>query len=95
MFWGNRDAKTLEKLLTQMGELYTRVGELNRHLAQLREDVDTLASRHERLRGRVYGAGLHKPPEAETPAAPSRDELKRRLVSTGRFVPGKPPIHSE
>lgn len=32
-------------------------------------------------------------PQAAAPM--SRDELRRSLVTTGRFVPGKPPVHGE
>jgi hypothetical protein len=42
----------------------------------------------------VQSASGGAPSASPAPSA-SRDELRRMLTSTGRFIPGKPPVHRE
>lgn len=79
------------------------IAQLERSVDQLREDHEALKGQHASLRGRVYALWGKEPPvattTATTPLQPStlpiqsRDQLRAQLVSTGRFVPGKPPVH--
>lgn len=82
---------------------------LARKCVDLSERLETLEDKHSRLRGVVYGRKLHKEPAAEPAEEPqerrsapqtdtarmTREELKRHLARSGRFIPGKPAIHSE
>lgn len=63
-----------------------------KQLAELREDMDALAAKYERLRGRVYGAGLHRDGPERGPE--TREQTKARVLAS-RFTPGRPAIHSE
>jgi len=70
--------------------------------------VERLEGQHLSLRGYIYAKkGLVGPAGAPPPAAEqgplpqsppqplARDELRKLLVTTGRFFPGKPPKHQE
>lgn len=74
-------------------------------LQQVLGRIERLEGQHISLRGYVYakkglvGSG-EAPPAAEQGALPfsaplSRDELRRQLVTSGRFVPGHAPRHQE
>lgn len=80
--------------------------DLRATVTDLESQVASLRAQHLKLRGRVYalwGA------EQDSPAAPAadgspkstiespktRDELRASLVKSGRFIPGKPPVHQE
>lgn len=65
---------------------------MQKRIDELREDLDALKGQHERLRGRVYGTGMHKQ-NGEQPGE-TREQIKARLLGS-RFTPGKPAIHSE
>lgn len=65
---------------------------LVKRIDELREDLDALKGQHERLRGRVYGTGMHK--QNGEPQPETRDQLKARLLGS-RFTPGKPAVHTE
>jgi len=56
---------------------------------ELTEDLGALQAKHERLRGRVYGAGLHQAPETAQPVG--RDAI-RKLAG---IVPGRPYQHKD
>lgn len=85
--------------------LETRIKALENAVRSALDDLEKLEDAHERLRGVVYGKKLHKHPVTEAteePPAPSngtpgpnasRAELKAWLTRSGRFMPGKPPIH--
>lgn len=64
---------------------------MTKRLDELREDLDALKGQHERLRGRVYGVGMHKNPLTEA-RQETREELKARLLGS-RFTPGRPANH--
>lgn len=74
---------------------------LLRRVKDLTDDLAKLEDQYKRLRGLVYARKLHKPDADDETAAPandtakmSRDELRRHLGLTGRFTPGKPPVHT-
>lgn len=79
------------------------LAKLTREMGQLRDDHDALQAQHVKLRGRVYAIwGKGEPEEAGVTDSPtkdtskmSREELKRYLASSGRFIPGRPAQHSE
>lgn len=86
------------------GAFLAAIGQLERSVDQLREDHEALKGQHASLRGRVYALWGKEPADpaatstaaTRSPTSPqSRDELRRQLVSSGRFVPGKPPVHQE
>lgn len=67
---------------------------------KLQERCDDIELAHKRLRGKVYARWGKDPEQGDHPVEVppeqlSREELKRRLTSTGRFVPGRPAQHSE
>lgn len=79
---------------------------LNQRIEELEDRQLRLEDQYRRLRGYVYvKKGLVGPADAPppgevggaaTPAPPrpmSRDELRRSLVASGRFIPGQPPKH--
>ena len=71
------------------------------------DDIEDLDMKFQKMRGLIYAKKLHKTgvEGAEDPAEPTsagldtskmtRDQLKRHLTSSGRFFPGKPPVHTE
>lgn len=74
------------------------------HAKVLQTQADALAElqdKHVRLRGKVYAHKLHKPEEETTPSEGkpvdqmTREELRRSLVRSGRFMPGKPVSHDK
>lgn len=89
---------------SQYDELLADQIKLLRRVKDLSDDLEKLQDQFTRLRGLVYARKLHKPGAMveqegdQAPANPtanmSRDELRRHLGLTGRFVPGKPPVHT-
>lgn len=78
--------------------LATRVETLEKATKVLMDDLSTLEDKHVRLRGKVYAHKLHRPDDddAETPKPVdkmTRDELRRHLLASGRFMPGRPAKH--
>lgn len=70
--------------------------EFRRELRKVKEDIEELQTKLQKLRGVVYAAKRYAAAEEEeepTPRQMTRDELKRSLVTSGRFVPGKPAKH--
>lgn len=61
----------------------------------LRDEFQALDERYEKLRGRFYntqrGKAADRDPNDTTQM--SREELKRHMALSGRFVPGKPAVH--
>jgi len=51
-----------------------------------------LNSAHMKLRGKVYGEGLHRPP---VDAMPATREERRNAALRGKFTPGRPVQHAE
>jgi len=92
VFWRRKPALTDDQ-----------VRELVKSVRHLREDIDDLAHKHERLRGKFYGnrnavrsedLGTADNPSGEAGSSgsarrPSKSELLARY-----FTPGKPTIHS-
>jgi len=85
-------------------DLMDAVTRHERLIGQLREDHETLAHQHRQLRGRVYGAGVHKTgvpvdgegstmsnPQNAAPAVLDKQELRKRMG----FIPGRPMVHKE
>jgi hypothetical protein len=73
---------------TTMTEIGDVVHDLSSKVRQLREDFDDLADKHERLRGKFYGLGLHKPSEQSQP-------LTKSEILARHFTPGRPVRHTE
>lgn len=75
------------------------IADLQLQVRRLKADVETLQEQHLKLRGTVYAAKRYAKAEAEEDARDtsrmSREELKRHLVGSGVFVPGKPTVHSK
>lgn len=90
-----------------VSHLETVVDGHSKAIRSILDDLERLENLHDRLRGVVYGRNLHKNPvqeRTEEPPEPpngapgpnaSRAELKAWLTRSGRFMPGKPPQHSE
>jgi hypothetical protein len=82
--------------------------DLRERVDALENTVLRMDNQFRQLRGYVYAkkglVGEGAPP-GPPPAAPStevsppqketREQLRARLVREGRFIPGKPPVHSE
>lgn len=83
-FWTKSDDKLNE-----------RMHRAERLIDELRLDLGDLAEKHLKLRGKIYALKMHKPEEAaaDVPRAMTRDELRRSLATSGRFIPGKAPKH--
>lgn len=72
-------------------------------IESLEDRIDALSAQHLKLRGRVYAIWGREDKAASEPNQKnlngeeklSREELRRKLTSSGRFVPGRPPIHQE
>jgi hypothetical protein len=62
--------------------------ELRKAVVQLREDVDDLESKHERLRGRFYERTAPRNGSGRPPRPESKQELLARY-----FIPGRPAVH--
>lgn len=98
MFRRDQAMKVTETSVAELVAAFRRAGEqwgdvhrsLTKRIDELREDLDALKGQHERLRGRVYGVGLHKAPLEQ--GAETREELRRRVLGS-RFTPGKPADH--
>lgn len=99
--------RTVRALYMTDSELAEVLGKITREVKELRDDVDAHHAQHVKLRGRVYAIwGKGEPEPDGATASPtsgkqpdtakmSRDELKRFLASSGRFIPGRPAQHSE
>lgn len=84
-------------------DLVTVLVTLKRDLKQLQEDHALLEAKYLKLRGQVFAKwgknGEEKGSESTAIVADtakmSREELKRYLVTSGRFIPGRPAVHNE
>lgn len=89
-------------------ELVRLLSKLQAQQTDLEERFAALEAKHTSLRGRVYALwGKAEPSDAAPaaagsptssgpaplPAGASRDELRRQLVRTGKFIPGRPVNH--
>lgn len=95
-FWRRRpDYETLD-----------RIERLERGLRLLIDNVDSIDGQLVKVKGLIYAKKIHKTglPGATEEAqdgqsvdtrAMTRQELKAYLTRSGRFQPGKPPVHSE
>lgn len=80
--------------------LEERVATLEKLLQKHADAIAELEDKHGRLRGKVYAHKMHKPPEEEGDAPRSvdqmtRDELRRSLTQSGRFIPGRAVSHDK
>lgn len=89
------DERQLASLARSVQDAEETLRTVLKRVAAAEEALDELSAAHLRLRGRVYAVGLHKGGVEEKPAEMSREELRRHVTQTGRFTPGKPPIHRE
>jgi hypothetical protein len=83
--WGR-----FNRRLAQDREFFELVLKLKVRVTALEEQITALEAGHERLRGKLYQSGAHKPPEAAPEAPRSKGEILRDY-----FVPGRPAKHSE
>jgi len=82
------DPKRFDEVMESHAKLY-------RELNQVKEDLASLQDKHVRLRGRVFAIhGSDKERESAEPKVVSREEMKRQLTQSGRFIPGRPAQHS-
>lgn len=100
MFFKRRVIKVVDKGSDDWEELVKDMQITMRRVRELQEAVEELDDKFMRMRGLIYARKLHKPPEDEqTKDAEekplSREELRRQLTKSGRFIPGKPPVHIE
>lgn len=98
--WGKKRLAADVEVVELLRSMHVKQGVLEGEMEKLR-------SGHLSLRGFVYSklrkhdespedAGPAPSAAAGTTALPaqlSRDELRRKLVETGRFIPGRPPRH--
>jgi len=110
-WWRRKKAEEVDRRTPLQRELQLdeRVALLERTSAKLTDATEQLDQQFRALRGYVYvkkgivgPAGSAPPGEPEIPTPPpraasvtSKDDLRRSLVQSGRFVPGQRPIHSE
>lgn len=91
--------KALQALQDSVLALEGRMATVEKLLGRMADDLTDLEKRHLSLRGKVYAGKLHKQDDDEKPAKPSehmsRDELRRSLITGGRWMPGKPPVHDK
>lgn len=89
---------------TEVVTLLQSVAKLRQRVDVLEEDHEALKAQHLSLRGRVYALWGKEPAAAPAnqPAEPvsgglagnlSKAELRKQLTTSGRFIPGKPPVH--
>lgn len=93
-----RKQTTDSRLIERVEMLEKMERDLVKMVQQLSDSLTELEDKHERLRGKVYAHKMHKqnpPDEPESPRPVTRDELKRSLARSGRFFPGRPPVHNE
>lgn len=98
MFRRDQGMKVTETSVAELVAAFRRAADqwndvhraLSKRCDELREDLDALKGQHERLRGRVYGTGLHR--QAEASEGETREQMRARVLGS-RFVPGKPANH--
>lgn len=95
-FWSSRKETDVSALEKRLSDLALDVAVLRRELMNTTEGLNDLRDKHISLRGKVYAAKLHKAgAETEGPKELSREDLRRSLAASGRFVPGRPAVHNE
>lgn len=77
-----------------------RFATIEKLLQKHAEALAELDDKHVRLRGKVYAHKLHKPEGDDEKVLPTvdqmtRDELRRSLTQSGRFIPGRPVSHDK
>lgn len=100
-----RGVKLFFRKLVFSQEHLQRLEAVEKALKRLIDDVEELDDKYTRIRGLVYARKLHKDPQPEQTngdaheekdtSKMTRMELKQYLARSGRFLPGKPPKHSE
>jgi len=83
--------------------LAKQVSELRIAVENCRDELEALRAQHLGLHGRVYALWGKEDKQASEPnqqdlAVPQtlpRNQLRATLTRSGRFVPGKPPVHQE
>jgi len=88
-------------------DLIQRIVLIERAQRALNDVQVEIEDKHSRLRGVVYGRKLHKQPlvdpgePTEEPQVPrstdgmTKDQVRKFLATSGRFIPGKPTNHQE
>jgi hypothetical protein len=99
-WWRREKAEQVERRVPLQQQLA-----LEDRMARLEHQMEVLDGQYRTLRGYVYvkkglvgPAGEAPPGEANIPqqpqsAASSKEELRRSLVQSGRFIPGQAPKH--
>lgn len=89
--------KALQSLQDHVQALDGRLATVEKLLGRMADDLGDLEKRHISLRGKVYASKLHKNGADDEPNKPTdtmtRDELRKSLITGGRWMPGKPPRH--
>lgn len=90
--------KALVSLQDHVQALDGRLATVEKLLGRMADDLGDLEKRHLSLRGKVYASKLHKNSDDEELSKPSatstRDELRKALITGGRWMPGKPTRHN-
>jgi len=92
LFTSLSTARRVAKLREDVDVLLDFMFAVQKHLARLDQATEEQAERLHKLRGKLYGEGLHKPP---TPLVPATREERRAAALRGSFVPGRPVQHGE
>lgn len=82
------------KVIEDFAQLDERMRRNEKQMDELRQDLRDLGEKHLKLRGKIYALKLHKPDLEDVPTALTRDDLRKQLAQSGRFVPGKPVSHT-
>lgn len=95
MFWRKKPS---DVSASRVDALEKRTESLEKACKALLDDLAELEEKHVRLRGKVYAHKMHRAEDedAQTPKPAekmSRDELRRHLLHSGRFMPGRPARH--
>jgi hypothetical protein len=92
LFTSLSTARRVAKLREEVDALLDYMFATQKHLARLDQATEEQAERLHKLRGKLYGEGLHKPP---APTVPATREERRIAALRGNFTPGRPVNHGE
>lgn len=104
-FWADTDAKRIRALEQRSQDQGINLVEQRTRLEKLELLVEETQAQLKKLRGQFFAErkGARDDPGDDPVRTQlraegqqmSREQLKRSLVQSGRFIPGKPPVHGE
>lgn len=96
---GSDDKTALTTLQDRVTAMERDMADWRKWCMRLDDDLANLTDKHVRLRGKVYATGKHRMDDDEAAPKPStaesRDDLRRKLIAGGRWMPGKPAQHDD